>query len=47
MNRRTGVVSAAALACLIAVSGCASAGIDGTDPSFSVADPIESVGRHP
>jgi len=33
MNRRTGVVSAAALACLIAVSGCASAGIDGTDPS--------------
>ena len=34
MNRRTGAVSAAVLACLIAISGCASVGIGAGDPAL-------------
>ena len=39
MNRRTGAVSAAVLACLIAIAGCANGGIAGGDPSPPVSTP--------
>jgi len=42
MNRHTGAVRAAALACLITISGCAGVGIGGTDPSTPALTPSTS-----
>ena len=39
MNRRAGAVSAAVLACLIAIAGCANEGIAGRNPSTPVSTP--------